>query len=158
MSTLLSPPDDTLIAETMNNASLQWVQANPQSKDPLRLICIGHSLGSHSCGMAGKVFKLMAQARSPAVPRANDVLDKIYALDPAGPSFDEIITREGNARGSSLNWRLKPSDASFVYGLHTDIKDTTNLGKPGALLGLGHYGTPYPVGHVDVCESVYHWC
>jgi hypothetical protein len=115
-------------------------QGNPTA----RLICVGHSLGAHSCGMAGKVLQKLGTA-----PRN---LDNIIALDPAGPSFDSIALST-TSRPLAKNWRLKRSDANFVYGMHTDIKDTTAVGIASNLLGdLGHFGSPLPVGHLDVCE------
>lgn len=47
--------------------------------------CIGHSLGAHACGYAGKVVKL----------------GRISGLDPAGPNF----------KGQPSNKRLDKNDA-----------------------------------------------
>lgn len=55
---------------------------------------IGHSLGAHACGFAGKVTKLK----------------RISALDAAGLSF----------KGESFQNRLDKSDADFVDVIHTD--------------------------------------
>ncbi|CAF0968787.1 unnamed protein product [Brachionus calyciflorus] len=56
--------------------------------------CIGHSLGAHVCGFAGKSIKL----------------NRISGLDPAGPFFS----------GKPRNERLDKSDADFVDNIHTD--------------------------------------
>jgi hypothetical protein len=123
-----------LLPEMMGTVRLRYPNA--------RLVCVGHSLGAHSCGMAGKIFRLL---RLPG-PR---VIDNIIALDPAGPAFDSVV----ESRSLSLNWRLKRTDANFVYGLHTDIKDTSNSGQiTTRVASLGHFGSPIPVGHLDVCE------
>ncbi|CAF0887214.1 unnamed protein product [Brachionus calyciflorus] len=56
--------------------------------------CIGHSLGAHACGFAGKVIKL----------------GRISGLDPAGPLF---FNRKKERR-------LNENDADFVDNIHTD--------------------------------------
>ncbi|CAF0967554.1 unnamed protein product [Brachionus calyciflorus] len=56
--------------------------------------CIGHSLGAHACGFAGKVIKL----------------GRISGLDPAGPLF----------YNSNKEKRLDRNDADFVDNIHTD--------------------------------------
>ncbi len=60
---------------------------------PNKTHCIGHSLGSHVCGYAGKEMKLK----------------RITGLDPAGPLF-----------GQKSSERLDKSDAEFVDIIHTD--------------------------------------
>ena len=95
----------------------------------VRVTCVGHSLGAHVCGMAGKVYS----AETPA-----SKIEKIIALDACGPMFDTVF---GLATKAS-NWRLKPSDAVFVHGIHTSSAPTTQR--------LYHAGTYNPVGHLDV--------
>ncbi|XP_011357615.1 pancreatic triacylglycerol lipase [Pteropus vampyrus] len=58
---------------------------------------IGHSLGSHAAGEAGR--------------RTNGTIGRITGLDPAKPSFE----------GTPELIRLDPSDAQFVDVIHTDI-------------------------------------
>ena len=80
---------------------------------------IGHSLGAHICGYAGK--------------RING-LGKITGLDPAGPYFentDPIV-------------RLDSKDAEFVDTIHTDGSATLLLGL-GLMQPLGHVDF-YPNG------------
>ena len=42
----------------------------------MKFHCVGHSLGSHTCGFAGKNF-----------PKLGLRMSRISALDPAGPLF-----------------------------------------------------------------------
>lgn len=68
--------------------------------------CIGHSLGSHICGFAGKAFKAST----------NRKFSRISGLDPAGPEF----------RGKTLLDRLDSSDADFVDVYHTNMGSHVN--------------------------------
>jgi hypothetical protein len=70
----------------------QFIRNNQIS--PMKVHCIGHSLGAHVCGYTGKVFKLK----------------RISGLDPAGPRFG----------WSSPSERLDKTDAEFVDVIHTD--------------------------------------
>ena len=97
------------------------------------LTCMGHSLGAHSCGMAGKI--LFAGVTLTASTGVKKKLDKIIALDPAGPTFDRQLKKTT----LKVNWRLMKTDAVFVYGLHTAAQG--NLFNPGSMT---------PVGHLDV--------
>jgi len=73
--------------------------------------CVGHSLGAHACGLAGKYTR---SRRSP-------VWDVISALDPAGPSVK-------SCRSIVTSWvepeladaRLAPDDAHRTEALFTD--------------------------------------
>ncbi|CAF0864126.1 unnamed protein product [Brachionus calyciflorus] len=58
--------------------------------------CIGHSLGAHVCGFAGKTIKL----------------ERISGLDPAGPLFEK----------KPKDSRLDKEDAEFVDIIHTDLE------------------------------------
>lgn len=71
---------------------------------------IGHSLGAHVCGYAGRFFK--------------GKIRRITGLDPARPSF-EILNFLG------LNW-LNKSDAKFVDVIHT------SAGLEGFIRPIGH--------------------
>lgn len=72
---------------------------------------LGHSLGSHVAGFAGKFL--------------NGTLGHITGLDPAGPNF-EGIRKEG---------RLWHTDAQFVEAIHTDAVPLLTK------LGFGMYET-----------------
>ncbi|XP_040847712.1 pancreatic triacylglycerol lipase-like isoform X2 [Ochotona curzoniae] len=81
---------------------------------PANIHIIGHSLGSHIAGEAGK--------------RTNGAVGRITGLDPAEPCFQytpEIV-------------RLDPSDAQFVDAIHTDgAPMIPNLGF-GMIQTVGH--------------------
>jgi len=80
---------------------------------------IGHSLGSHVMGYAGKEIQRLDKVK----------LGRISGLDPAGPSFESY--------GPVV--RVDAADADFVDIMHTDAE---------ALLDAG-FGTRYSIGHVD---------
>lgn len=63
--------------------------------NPQLVHCIGHSLGAHACGFAGKTIKI----------------NRISGLDPAGPLF----------KNTAASNRLDKSDAFFVDNIHTDL-------------------------------------
>lgn len=67
---------------------------NGASINRLTIHCIGHSLGAHVCGFAGKQGKLA----------------RISGLDPAGPLF----------KGASSSNRLDKNDAVLVDNIHGD--------------------------------------
>ncbi|XP_037958821.1 phospholipase A1-like [Teleopsis dalmanni] len=69
---------------------------------------IGHSLGAHVAGVAGKLLK----------PHKYGV---IYALDTSGPIHKKLNTA----------WRLTPSDAIYVESIQTDLMV---MGFPSASL------------------------
>uniref|UniRef100_A0A6P7F354 Lipase member H-like isoform X2 n=1 Tax=Diabrotica virgifera virgifera TaxID=50390 RepID=A0A6P7F354_DIAVI len=64
-------------------------------QDLSRMIIVGHSLGAHVAGVAGRIL--------------NGQLDHIMGLDPAGPLFTTENTRN----------RLMPGSAQFVHVIHT---------------------------------------
>ncbi|RNA40557.1 pancreatic lipase-related 2-like [Brachionus plicatilis] len=70
--------------------------------DPSKVHCIGHSLGAHVCGFAGKEIKVK----------------RITGMDPAGPLF---FNRQSERR-------LNKNDADFVDIIHTDA-GTLGIGK-----------------------------
>ena len=80
--------------------------------NPADVHCIGHSLGSHTCGYAGEQVK---------------GLGRITGLDPAEPYFQYLPT----------NVRLDETDAVFVDAIHTDAKTILLLGY-GMLQPVGH--------------------
>lgn len=77
--------------------------------------CIGHSLGAHMCGLVGKESEVS--------------LDRISALDPAGPSFDNTPAAV----------RIDAQDANFVDVVHTNA---------GQLLE-SRFGMLQSVGDID---------
>ncbi|XP_040293757.1 pancreatic lipase-related protein 2-like [Bufo bufo] len=93
---------------------------------PSNIHIIGHSLGAHAAGEAGR--------RHPRVRR-------ITGLDPARPWFEN----------TPEDVRLDASDADFVDVIHTDTNKITGVGiiKP-----IGHYDF-YPNGgnHMTGCPS-----
>ena len=76
--------------------------------------CIGHSLGAHICGYAGKMVK-------------NGKLKRISGLDPAGPYFEN----------EASYIRLDKNDASYVDSIHTDGKALYEAGF-GMLQAISH--------------------
>ncbi|KAG8222820.1 hypothetical protein J437_LFUL005026 [Ladona fulva] len=62
-----------------------------------RIICIGHSLGAHICGMIANYSTLRPS--------------RILGLDPAGPIINDV---------SSSEFRLTSDDADFVEVIHTN--------------------------------------
>ncbi|ODM97890.1 Pancreatic triacylglycerol lipase, partial [Orchesella cincta] len=85
---------------------------------------IGHSLGSHLLGLAGR--------SSPGA------FDRITALDPAGPFLE---TR-------NLNLRLRRTDAAFCDVIHSD-GCTPETNANCWVAPNNHYGTLVPLGSID---------
>ena len=78
--------------------------------NPGYIHCIGHSLGAHTCGFFGNA--LVTDGRKP--------LDRISAMDPAGPNwYDGLITPDIFIN-SPLDEKLDATDASLVDAIHTD--------------------------------------
>ncbi|KAJ8710423.1 hypothetical protein PYW07_009789 [Mythimna separata] len=67
---------------------------------PSNIHLIGHSLGSHISGFAGKTFMMLTGHR----------VGRISGLDPAGPCFSDV----------NVTFRLNVNDADFVDVIHTD--------------------------------------
>lgn len=63
---------------------------------------VGHSLGAHISGFAGKYLQ----------NTLNESIPRITALDAAGPLFEEVWVTEDE--------RLNPNDADLVVAIHTD--------------------------------------
>ncbi|RWS03032.1 Pancreatic lipase-related protein 2-like protein, partial [Dinothrombium tinctorium] len=68
---------------------------------------IGHSLGAHVCGFAGKKLIELLRIVQKVLPSK---IGQIKALDPAGPGFQLNDSKS----------RLAPTDASYVIVIHTD--------------------------------------
>ena len=78
---------------------------------PLYTHCAGHSLGSHICGLTGKLLR--ASGRVPT-------FNRISAMDPAGPLFfNDVPYPWDNLHVTSAS-RLNSTDADLVDVIHTD--------------------------------------
>ena len=100
--------------------------------------CIGHSLGAHVCGFAGK---------SLICNNYNQIkLDRISGLDPAGPMFAEDSSWPYNYRYIDPNSRIAPTDAKFVDIYHTDGRGRYCWGTHCLYV---QFGTMIPLGTVD---------
>ena len=103
-----------------------------QSPDQFHLI--GHSLGAHIAGYAGKYYSHYKNARDKKIAR-------ISGLDPAGPLFDASHRQKDVIDDRFFkDIHLTKDDAEFVDNIHTD-------GKP-LIPGIG-CGTLKSWGHVD---------
>ncbi|GLV32690.1 uncharacterized protein CBL_00603 [Carabus blaptoides fortunei] len=112
-------PSGKYLAKFINNLKTNNV--------PLENIhLLGHSLGSHMAGFAGKhVFNITGLK-----------INRITALDPAGPLFDaSVLLSRFSTRLLPENDRLSKNDANFVDVMHTDS---------------GNYGMVSSIGHVDI--------
>ncbi|KAH9523420.1 hypothetical protein Btru_039985 [Bulinus truncatus] len=84
-----------------------------------RFHLIGHSLGAHIMGFAGKeIFRL-----------TNQKVERISGLDPAGPAYSN----------KSRFVRLDSTDGRFMDIIHTDSEKLLKLG----------FGITHSIGHVD---------
>ncbi|KAJ8720085.1 hypothetical protein PYW07_012128 [Mythimna separata] len=106
-------------------------------QDPSSIYIVGHSLGSHIAGVAGKKFRELT----------GKLIGRITALDPAGPCFSNV----------SNDGRLDKTDAEFVDVIHT------NEGFLGLKEPVGHKDF-YPNGgssqtgcYISVCDHSRAW-
>ncbi|XP_049875155.1 phospholipase A1 VesT1.02-like isoform X2 [Pectinophora gossypiella] len=90
-------------------------------QDPSKLVLIGHSLGAHIAGIAGKRVSQMT----------NQTVGRLIALDPAAPCFGNV----------GAGGRLAHSDAEYVMVVHT------NSGMLGLSEPVIPTGTPTAVRH-----------
>ncbi|KAM3955313.1 LOW QUALITY PROTEIN: pancreatic lipase-related protein 3 [Aphomia sociella] len=106
-------------------------------QDSSNITLIGHSLGAHIAGIAGKSVYQITDKR----------IAHIAALDPAGPCFANV---------SSAN-RLDQSDAEYVDVIHT------NAGMLGLLDPVGHKdfyangGRSQPGCLLSTCDHTRAW-
>lgn len=99
---------------------------------PLEFVhCVGHSLGSHICGYAGKHILKMT----------NRTLGRISGLDPAGPCFDQ------NQVG------LAAADARVVDVYYTDAKIFGSYLKRGKMNFLPNGGFRFQPGCPEIILS-----
>ena len=96
-------------------------------EDDIYIHCIGHSLGAHTCGFLGNAIK-----DDESYKKAS--LDRITAMDPAGPNFYTDSARSPDPICSPKSEKLDKTDADHVDVIHTDAD---------------HLGTVEPVGHAD---------
>ena len=111
----------------------EWLKRNMieiHSRTSSYMYGIGHSLGAHVLGQAGR--------KCQADPVRSLKLNRISALDPAGPCFE---------RKPSITLPLKSTDAEMVDCIHTDGFDENKCLHPDIL--LNHYGTLLPWGTID---------
>ncbi|KAK7100049.1 hypothetical protein V1264_023057 [Littorina saxatilis] len=85
---------------------------------------VGHSLGAHVAGNAGRILR--------------GSLGRISGLDPADPNFSHQPTEV----------RLDPTDARWVDVIHTDGSPYTTYSGYGSLQAMGHIDF-YPNGGKD---------
>ncbi|XP_063897576.1 pancreatic triacylglycerol lipase [Helicoverpa armigera] len=104
------------IGEELGKLLAALVQAGLNPSD---IHLIGHSLGSHISGFAGKSFTALTGHR----------VGRITGLDPAGPCFSDVIE----------TFRLNANDADFVDVIHSDA------GVFGVSENVGHVDF-YPNG------------
>jgi len=74
--------------------------------------CVGHSLGAHTCGIAGMETRF----------------GRVTGLDPAGPMWEDFDISAG----------INPSSANFVDIIHTDARNFL-IPSYGQNRPLGHY-------------------
>lgn len=97
------------IGEKLGATLATMVESGLNHKD---IHLVGHSLGSHIAGFAGKTFHSLT----------GTLIGRISGLDPAGPCFSHI----------DRNMRLAATDAEFVDVIHT------NAGVYGLRSPVGH--------------------
>ena len=93
---------------------------------------LGHSLGAHLVGNAGRVFEMKTGRK----------ISRITALDPAGPRFwngPALYALE-----ELKNNRFDTDVADFADAIHTD-----GSAYPCTVCPEPHFGTMHPVGHLD---------
>ena len=100
--------------------------------------CIGHSLGAHICGFAGK--NLIGNNTNKLK------FDRISGLDPAGPMFTEDSSWPYDYRHINPDARIASTDAKFVDIYHTDGKGRYCW---GTLCLYIQFGTMIPLGTAD---------
>jgi pimeloyl-ACP methyl ester carboxylesterase len=95
--------------------------------DDIFIHCIGHSLGAHICGFLGNAIK-----EDSCYSKSS--LDRITALDPAGPHFYSSSYANPTPITGPLGEKLDRTDADLVDVIHTDSNTL---------------GIVQPIGHTD---------
>ncbi len=100
-----------------------------------QLHLIGHSLGAHVVGVAGRVINDITGSK----------VNEIIGLDPAAPAFDSTFPLTG-LEITDLGNKLDVSDAQLVKVIHS------NYEKDGLFQDLvtGHLGSNKYLGDVDI--------
>ena len=95
--------------------------------DDIEIHCIGHSLGAHTCSFLGNAIQHDSSY-------TKNSLDRITAMDPAGPNFysDKWYSMPTKPIDTPLDEKLDASDADLVDAIHTD-SDTL-----GIIESVGH--------------------
>ena len=93
---------------------------------------VGHSLGAHLMGKAGRIFKQETQVS----------ISRITGLDPAGPRFIDGPVMK--AIPKLYRNRISKKSANFVDIIHTDGAE-----KPAAAWVSPHFGDFHALGHAD---------
>ncbi|MFM6324132.1 MAG: lectin-like protein, partial [Microcystis panniformis] len=122
-----------LVGEALGNYLLN------QGIDPKNIHLLGHSLGAHVIGVAGRTI----------AESSGQKIKEIIALDPAGPSFDQKFR---GLQITDLRDKLDISDADSVTVVRSNFTNDSVLQKAtSSLINLGHYGTSKnDLGHIDV--------
>lgn len=136
--------------ETVGDWLAQVVVGVKQMRSRMAIYGIGHSLGAHVMGMAGRrshAFNRIT-GKSRSLQEAQFIHSFSLArpgLDPAGPCFENV----------NNSMTLNVEDAQFVDIIHTDgyyskLKPTEWLSP------VNHYGSLVPIGTVDFYPN-YGW-
>nr|XP_027194015.1 pancreatic lipase-related protein 2-like [Dermatophagoides pteronyssinus] len=107
-----------MIGKLIEQISQEFSNDNPGT-----FTLVGHSLGAHIAGYAGKYL--------------NGTIDRIYGLDPAGPFFKNHPDHRS---------RLWHTDAQFVFNLHTNGGSIFKLSS-GMMDTCGHVDLFMNNGH-----------
>ncbi|MEL4897155.1 Ig-like domain-containing protein [Crocosphaera sp. Alani8] len=107
--------------------------------DSLHLI--GHSLGAHVSGVAGRRFEDITNKKAL----------EIVGLDPAGPGFSE----NQKVLGLSLNEeildnKLDKTDAQNVITISSNSENDSIIQNLTSLIGIGHYGIDEDLGDINI--------
>ncbi|XP_045761782.1 lipase member I-like [Maniola jurtina] len=108
-----------------------------EGQNPSDIHIIGHSLGAHIAGFAGKTFR----------EQTGKCLGRISGLDPAGPCFNAVHP----------DARLKHTDADFVSVMHTDV---TLFGIKDPVGHQDYYpngGSSQPNCYLPGCSHIRSW-
>ncbi|TRT87689.1 MAG: hypothetical protein EWV82_03855 [Microcystis aeruginosa Ma_AC_P_19900807_S299] len=119
-----------LVGEALGNYLLR------QGIDPKNIHLVGHSLGAHVVGVAGRMI----------AESSGQKIKEIIALDPAAPSFDQ---KTFGLQITDLRDKLDISDADSVTVVRSNFTNDSVLQKATSLFNLGHYGTSKnDLGHI----------
>ncbi|MFM6203150.1 MAG: hypothetical protein ACKPE1_29125, partial [Dolichospermum sp.] len=106
-----------LVGEALGNYLLN------QGIDPKNIHLLGHSLGAHVIGVAGRTI----------AESSGQKIKEIIALDPAGPSFDQ---KTFGLQITDLRDKLDISDADSVTVVRSNFTNDSVLQKATSLFNL----------------------